>query len=314
MSDQQQQHVPVLLNQVMAALKPETGKHYVDGTLGAGGHSEAILEASGPEGMLSAFDLDPAAIAIAAERLKRFGNRVRIINDSYVSIKKHFDKTEKVDGVLLDLGVSSMQLDNAERGFSFLKDGPLDMRFGKQAGRSAEELVNTLPEAELAQILFDYGEERESRRIAAAICRARESAKISSTLQLAEIIAGAVKAGRHKIHPATRSFQAIRIAVNNELNGLRTVLPDFLDLLNPNGRLAIISFHSLEDRIVKQFFRQESTDCLCPPEQPLCTCGHRAQLKLISRHAIVAGQEETEENVRSRSAKLRVAEKLENRR
>ncbi len=307
-------HLPVMLNEVIAALQPGAGKNFLDGTLGAGGHSEALLEASSPDGTLTGFDLDPEAAAIAADRLARFGDRVNIILDSYASAGlyagKHFKNFEYFDGILLDLGVSSMQVDRAEKGFSFLKEGPLDMRFSYKQSLTAFEIVNQADEQEIARILWEYGEERQSRRIAGAICKARQTAPIRTTTELAAVIASAVRpSGRN--HPATRSFQALRIAVNDELMTIQNALPVLTKLLKPGGRLAVISFHSLEDRIVKNYFRLESTGCICPPKQMICTCGHKAALKLAPRQPIKASEAEILKNPRSRSAKLRVAEKIE---
>ena len=303
-------HIPVMLKEVMEVLQPAPGEVFIDGTLGAGGHSEAILNAIAPDGTLTAFDLDPEAIRIATDRLKPFASRVTIVHDSYTSVRNYFPTDSTVDGFLADLGVSSMQIDQAERGFSFISDGPLDMRFSPDQKFSASDIVNTWDESEIARILWVYGEERNSHRIARAICEVRENHPIQTTKELAELIVSVQKRSREKIHPATRSFQAIRIAVNGELDAIEKMLPEALELLKPGGRMAVISFHSLEDRIVKQFFRTESTDCLCPPEQPVCTCGHKARLKEITRHPIVAEREEIDENGRARSAKLRAAEKI----
>ncbi len=303
-------HQSVLQNAVLDALNPGPGKIFLDGTLGAGGHTEAILHASAPDGKVIAFDLDPAAIKIAEKRLASFGSRVLIIQDSYASLSAHIKKEEKFDGLLLDLGVSSMQIDNAERGFSFLKEGPLDMRFSPKQSISAFDVVNTYPEEELARILWTYGEERKSRQIAALICSERKKKLIQTTTELAGIIVSAGKGYREKIHPATRSFQAIRIAVNGELDALESVLPAAVDHLKIEGRLAVISFHSLEDRIVKHFMQTESRNCICPPHQPVCTCGHKARLKMIVRHAQTADAAEIDFNARARSAKLRVAERI----
>jgi 16S rRNA (cytosine1402-N4)-methyltransferase len=230
------------------------------------------------------------------------------VQSSYVRLADVLKETgwQSVDGILLDLGVSSMQLDTPERGFSFLYDAPLDMRFSPQNPVSAAELVNNLTESEIADIIFRYGEDRNARRIARAIVRARP---LSSTKQLAETVAGAGGARDH-IHPATRTFQALRIAVNEELRAVETVLPQAVNALKPGGRLAVISFHSLEDRIVKEYFRRESSDCLCPPRQPICTCGHKAIIREISRKPIIPAPEETQSNSRARSAKLRIAEKV----
>ncbi len=302
-------HIPVMLESCMKLLEPKPGGFYGDGTLGAGGHSEAILKASSPDGKLIAFDLDPAAIEIAKNRLKDYGERVMIVQDSYSNLGNYIpDNT--LDGFMVDLGVSSMQLDHQERGFSFLQDGPLDMRFSPNQPLSAADIVNTWSREDLMRILRDYGEENKSRRIAEAICAEREKSQIKTTGQLRDIIARAAGPGREKIHPATRSFQAIRIAVNEELKAVEEVLPAAVKALKPGGILLAISFHSLEDRIIKSFFKTESKDCLCPPEQPVCTCGHKALLREITRHPITADEAEIKINPRARSAKLRAAVKL----
>ena len=302
-------HIPVMLESCMKLMDPTPGGVYADGTLGAGGHSEAILKASAPDGKLIAFDLDPAAIEIAKQRLADFGDRVKIIQDSYTGIGR-YTESNSLDGFIVDLGVSSMQLDRSERGFSFLQDGPLDMRFSPQQTVSAADIVNQWSCEDLAGILWQYGEERKSRRIAAAICAERAVHPITTTGQLKDLILRAVGPGREKIHPATRSFQAIRIAVNEELKAVETVLPEAVKALKPGGRLLVISFHSLEDRIVKEFFKRESKDCLCPPEQPVCTCGHHALLRELTRHPVTADEAEIQANPRARSAKLRAAVKL----
>ena len=241
-------HIPVMLDACLDLMEPHAGGLYADGTLGAGGHSEGILKASAPDGKLLAFDLDPVAIGIAQDRLKPFGDRVRIIQDSYVNLGEYAEENS-LDGFIVDLGVSSMQLDQQDRGFSFLQDGPLDMRFSPSQTLSAADIVNDWPEEEIARILWEYGEERKSRRIAAMICASRDRERIETTAQLREVIESAVGSNREKIHPATRSFQAIRIAVNGELNAVEAVLPAALKALKPGGRLLAISFHSLEDRI-----------------------------------------------------------------
>ena len=302
-------HIPVLLEPCMQLLDPKPGGYYADGTLGAGGHSEAILKGSSPDGRLIAFDLDPVAIGIAEKRLAPFGDRVRIVKDSYVNLGDHVPENS-LDGFIVDLGVSSMQLDQAERGFSFLQDGPLDMRFSPQQPVSAADIVNQWSRDDLAQILWLYGEERKSRQIADMICAERKNYRIETTGQLREIIEKAAGFGREKIHPATRSFQAIRIAVNEELKAVESVLPAALKALKPGGRLLVISFHSLEDRIVKNYFKTESKDCLCPADRPVCTCGHKAVLKELTRHPVIADEAENRVNPRARSAKLRAAVKL----
>ena len=306
-----QKHVSVLYNHIITALQPKSPGRYVDATVGAGGHAKGILEASAPHGELLGLDLDPRALEIASQRLMSFSNRVHLANSSYTLLLQALQALgwDHVDGIVIDLGVSSMQIDNPERGFSFQKDGPLDMRFDPSQPVSADTLVNTLPENELADILWKYGDERKSYRIAREIAANRP---LHTTLELARVIKKAAGNSGGKIHPATRSFQALRIAVNGELDALTEFLPNAIDVLHPGGRLAVISFHSLEDRIVKQYFRRESSDCICPPEQPVCTCGHKARIKEITRRPIEADDEEISQNSRARSSRLRVAEKLSN--
>jgi 16S rRNA (cytosine1402-N4)-methyltransferase len=267
------------------------------------------LKASSPQGRLLGLDLDPRALALAGERLQEFGDRAVLRQASYRSLAEQVKQLDwpPLQGILLDLGLSSMQLDTPERGFSFQQDGPLDMRFGPANPVKASDLVNDLPETELADLLWRFGEESNSRRIARAIVRSRP---LATTRQLAEVIAHAVP-NRGKIHPATKSFQALRIAVNQELRTIEETLPIAVEALAPGGRLAVISFHSLEDRIVKQYFRRESKDCICPPEQIICTCGHRASIIEITRHPVQPGESEAEQNPRARSARLRVGEKRE---
>jgi 16S rRNA (cytosine1402-N4)-methyltransferase len=302
-------HLPVLLAETIDALQPHSGGVYLDGTVGAGGHAEAILRASDPSGRLIGFDQDEQALIVARQRLAGFGERVALFHANFDQMKQVTlaQAIPLADGILLDIGVSSMQLDQAERGFSFREDAPLDMRMNQTAGQTAADLVNELGQDELANLIYQYGEERLSRRIARAIVQARP---IERTQQLAEVIARATPGGgrRQKIHPATRTFQALRIAVNDELGALERVLPQALKLLKPGGRLAIITFHSLEDRLVKQFFRRESQDCICPPEQLICTCDHQASIKLITKRPITATTTEIDVNPRARSAKLRVVE------
>jgi 16S rRNA (cytosine1402-N4)-methyltransferase len=302
-------HQPVLYQETIDALAPHAAGRYLDGTVGAGGHAWGLLNASAPDGLLLALDVDPAALDLAAQRLAEFGERAALRRGSYGQMAEHLVAMnwDAVDGILLDLGVSSMQFDRPERGFSFQHEGPLDMRFDPNGGTTAADLVNELPEEELADIIFRYGEERKSRRIAQAIVKARP---LHTTGELAAVIAKALGGKRSGIHPATRSFQALRIAVNGELDTLEAALPQAVTALKAGGRLAVIAFHSLEDRIVKQTFRRESQDCICPPEQPVCTCGHTASIKEITRRPIVAGENEVKANPRARSARLRVAEKL----
>jgi len=301
-------HQPVLYHEIIHALQPKSEGLYVDGTLGAGGHARGILEACAPDGRLLGLDVDPQALALARKTLAPYGERARLIQASYDSLSQVLVEIgwEAVDSILLDLGLSSMQLDTPERGFSFQHDAPLDMRFDPASPTTAADLVNTLPQDELADLIYEYGEERASRRIAQAIVKARP---LHTTRQLATVIEGVLLRKGH-IHPATQTFQALRIAVNQELDRVENVLPQAVAALRSGGRLAIISFHSLEDRIVKEYFRRESRDCICPPRQPVCTCGHKATLKEISRKPITPGDAEIAANLRARSAKLRVVEKL----
>jgi len=291
-------------------MQPHRGGLYVDGTVGAGGHSWGILQASSPDGQLLGMDVDPQALELAGKKLAEFSGRWHLVQASYVTLRERLEelKWEKVDGVLLDLGLSSMQLDTASRGFSFQVEAPLDMRFDPEGEVSAADLVNQLGEAELADLLYRFGEERRARQVARAIVAARP---VTTTIQLARVVARTTRGGKRGIHPATRTFQALRIAVNGELEALEQVLPLTPEVLLPGGRLAVISFHSLEDRIVKQFMRSESRNCICPPGQPDCTCDHRASLRVLTAKPIRPQEEEVEKNPRSRSARLRVAERIE---
>ncbi|HEX5688694.1 MAG TPA: 16S rRNA (cytosine(1402)-N(4))-methyltransferase RsmH [Roseiflexaceae bacterium] len=295
-------HVSVLLAEVIAGLEPRAGGHFLDGTVGGGGHAAAILDVSGPDGRLLGIDADPAALAAAERRLARFGARAQLVHGNFGEMQRLARSAgiERFDGILLDLGVSSHQLDTPERGFSFLADAPLDMRLDSTAEETAADLVNELPESELADLIYQYGEERGSRRIARAIVEARRKSRVETTLALAAIVERAL-GGRHgKIHPATRTFQALRIATNRELERLEAALPQAVELLAPGGRLAIIAFHSLEDRIVKQFFRAESG--YGGADGP-------TRLRIITKKPIEATQDEIRTNPRARSAKLRVAER-----
>ena len=302
-------HLPVLYHQVLEALAPVSGGNYLDGTLGAGGHAEGILQVSAPRGRLLGLDLDPEALAIARQRLFIYRDRVVLQQASYhlaPQILKSLGWSH-LDGILLDLGMSSMQIDRPDRGFSFQKDGPLDMRFDQSEGPTAAELIHSLSQEELARILREYGEERFANRIARAIINARP---IQSTIGLAAVIEATVPHYEPGLHPATRTFQALRIATNAELEKLTLALPGLVNILAPGGRIAVISFHSLEDRIVKRFYKTESSDCICPPEQPVCTCDHSASINIITRKPIRPGAQEIMENPRARSARLRVAEKI----
>jgi 16S rRNA (cytosine1402-N4)-methyltransferase len=302
-------HLPVLYHEIIEALSPKASGKYIDATVGAGGHADGILKESKPDGLLLGLDLDPQALVIASQRLSVYKSRVILRQASHTGITKEAESLgwNSVDGIIMDLGVSSMQLDTPERGFSFRKEGPLDMRFGPVSKSSAAELINSLPESELAKILWEFGEERYSRRIARLIC---DNRPIQTTTELAKIIERAYGKYKGHLHPATRTFQAIRIAVNQELAAVKTTIPQAINLLNPGGRLAVITFHSLEDRIVKQIFRLESKDCICPPQQPVCTCGHKATIKEVNRKPIEPQPEETQDNPRARSAKLRIVEKI----
>ncbi len=296
-------HIPVLSKAVVNLLDPQSGERYFDGTAGYGGHAELIAERIGPRGRLILVDRDPQAITALTAK---FGKRANVIATDYLAAAKALRHAgEQVDMVLLDLGVSSPQLDSSERGFSFRFDGPLDMRMDTSAAETAADLVNTLREGELADIIYRYGEERHSRRIAKAIVAARP---ITTTKQLADLVARTI-GRRGEIHPATRTFQAIRIYLNDELGQLEAALPVLVELLKPGGRIAVISFHSLEDRIVKEFINQEIRDCICPPEQPVCTCQHHATLQKLTKK-VVSGATEDTSNPRARSAKLRAAVKL----
>jgi len=301
-------HQPVLYKEIIHALQPKSPGRYVDGTVGAGMHARGILEACVPEGQLLGLDVDPQALALAGETLAPYQRRVHLVQASYETLAVQLAALgwDQVDGILLDLGASSMQFDRPERGFSFLREGPLDMRFGPSAPHTAAELVNNLSQEELADLIFRYGEERFARQIARAIVRARP---LQTTRELAAVIE-AVLPRRGGIHPATRTFQALRIAVNEELAALERVLPQAIAALKPGGRLAIISFHSLEDRIVKDFFRQESRDQINPPYERIYTLERKATLKVITRKPITPDEAEIRQNPRARSAKLRIAEKL----
>ncbi len=301
-------HKPVLYQEIIHALRPRSPGRYIDGTIGAGGHARGILEACSPDGCLLGFDLDPQALALARETLAPYGQRVILAQASYLSMLEKMQSLgwDAVDGIVIDLGVSSMQLDTPKRGFSFQADAPLDMRFNPDLGLTAAQLINTTPEADLANLLFKYGEEPRSRKIAKMIVQARP---ITTTQQLAEIVKKAYP-GHSRVHPATRTFQAIRIAVNDELSALEQTLPRAMQALRPGGRLAVISFHSLEDRIVKDFFRNQSKDQINPPYEKIYEVERKATLKENNRKPITPIKEEIVSNPRARSAKLRVAEKL----
>jgi len=301
-------HVSVLYDEALSGLRIRPGGRYLDATTGLGGHAAGILRASYPGGLLLGLDADPEAIHYAGQALRPFGDRValRVANFRDMAYCSRESGFGQVDGILVDLGLSSRQLADASRGFSFSQDGPLDMRFNPQHGQPASDLVNQLSEAELADLFWRYGEERHARRIARAIVSARP---LATTTELAELIVRVV-GHREKIHPATRTFQALRIAVNDELLALSESLPQARDLLRPGGRLVVISFHSLEDRVVKRFLQQEASNCICPPDLPICTCKHTATMHLPGRRAIRPKAEEIARNPRSRSARLRIGERL----
>lgn len=306
-------HKSVLLNECMEALNIRPEGTYVDGTLGGGGHSYEIARRL-TTGCHIGIDRDPVALEAAGKRLQEFSSRVTLVHGNFSEIGSILETLgiPGVDGILLDLGVSSPQLDDGARGFSYMTDAPLDMRMDGGAALSAYEVVNTWPREELRRILFEYGEERYAPQIAAAIDRRRTEKPIETTLELVDVIRGAMppQALREKQHPAKRSFQAIRIAVNDELGAVRQVMEDAVPLLNPGGRLAVITFHSLEDRIVKTAMHKAAQGCTCPPEFPVCVCGGKPKVRILTRKPIISGRQELEENPRARSAKLRVCERL----
>ncbi|MBR2888665.1 MAG: 16S rRNA (cytosine(1402)-N(4))-methyltransferase RsmH [Oscillospiraceae bacterium] len=306
-------HVSVLLDECIEGLNIKPDGIYVDGTLGGAGHSSQIARRL-TTGMLIGIDRDPVALKAAGERLAPYGDRVKLVHSNFCEIKQVLRdlNIDGVDGILLDLGVSSPQLDDGARGFSYMADAPLDMRMNNEDPLTAATVVNTWSQEELKRILYDYGEERYAPRIAEAICRRRAEKPIETTLELVDIIRSAMPAAalREKQHPAKRSFQAIRIAVNDELGSVEKVMEDAIPCLNPGGRLAIITFHSLEDRIVKNGMASAAKGCTCPPNFPVCVCGKKPKVRLISRKPIVSGQAELDRNPRARSAKLRVCEKL----
>lgn len=306
-------HVSVLLQECIDGLHIKPDGIYVDGTLGGAGHSSQIA-ARLTTGRLIGIDRDPIALEAAGKRLEPYRDRVTLVHSNFCEMAQVLQDLgiDGVDGILMDLGVSSPQLDDGERGFSYMVDAPLDMRMNGEDALSAQTVVNTWSQEELKRILYTYGEERYAPQIAAAICRRREERPIETTLELVDIIRGAMPpaALREKQHPAKRSFQAIRIAVNDELGSVEKAMEVAIPLLNPGGRLAVITFHSLEDRIVKTAMAEAAKGCTCPPNFPVCVCGKKPKVKLISRKPIVSGAQELEENPRARSAKLRVCEKL----
>ena len=306
-------HRSVLLDECIDALDIKPDGIYLDGTLGGAGHSREIVQRL-TTGRLIGVDRDTVALEAANERLAPWMDRVTLVHDNFANLTAILDRLslDRIDGMLFDLGVSSPQLDDASRGFSYMADAPLDMRMDRDGGLTAYDVVNTWPREELRRILFDCGEERYAPLIAAAVERRREEKPIETTLELVDVIKSAMppQALREKQHPAKRSFQAIRIAVNDELGSVERMLSGAVDRLNPGGRLAVITFHSLEDRIVKNAMQQAAKGCTCPPEFPVCVCGKKPKVKILTRKPIVSGEEELNENPRARSAKLRVAERL----
>ena len=308
-------HYSVLLDETIENLNIKPDGIYLDGTLGGGGHSEAILKRLSPKGRLIGIDQDDAAIAAASERLSVFGDRVTILRNNYRNARTALEQIgiTKVDGIVLDLGVSSYQLDNEERGFSYRYDTDLDMRMDRRQSLTAKDIVNEYSELELFHIIKDYGEDQFAKNIAKHIVKAREKKKLETTFELNEIIKAAIPAKMRAVggHPSKRTFQAIRIECNKELEVLKDSLDEMIDMLSPGGRFCIITFHSLEDRIVKAAFRRNENPCICPPEFPVCTCGKKSKGKVISRKPILPSAKELEENSRSKSAKLRVFERAE---
>jgi 16S rRNA (cytosine1402-N4)-methyltransferase len=309
----QLEHIPVLLREAIDALAPKAGGIYVDGTLGAGGHATEILKRSAPDGILIGLDQDAEAIERCKTNLAVFGSRAKVRQANYRELPAVLSEFgyESVDGVLLDLGVSWFHLRSPQRGFSFMLDGPLDMRMDQSRPQSAADLVNTLPRQELARIIREYGEDVKAGAIARAIEKARERGPITGTAQLAQIVSSVFPPyPPRRVHAATKTFQALRIAVNDEMGALREGLDRIVPVLKPGGRLVVISFHSLEDRIVKQTFAAAAKDCVCPPKMPVCSCGKKPELNVLTRRPISAGPEELERNPAARSAKLRAAEKI----
>ena len=306
-------HKSVLLEECLEGLCIQPDGIYLDGTLGGAGHASEIVRRL-TTGRLIGVDRDTVALEAASQRLAPWADRVTLVHENFQEIASVLDRLglDRIDGMLFDLGVSSPQLDDAERGFSYMADAPLDMRMNREDSLTAWDVVNTWDRAELKRILYEYGEERYAPQIAAAIERRRSERPIETTLELAEVIRGAMppQALREKQHPAKRSFQAIRIAVNDELGAVSRMMEAAVPRLNPGGRLAVITFHSLEDRIVKSAMQQAARGCTCPPEFPVCVCGKKPQIRIITRKPITSGPAELEENPRARSAKLRIAEKL----
>lgn len=302
-------HEPVLLEESIKALLIQRGGRYIDCTVNGGGHAAAILEESSPGGQLLGIDADPEAIKMAKERFRSYGGNAILVNENFRYLENICSRYgfRPVNGIIFDLGMSSLQLEASGRGFSFQQDAPLDMRFSPRQSLTAADIVNTYSEQELAGLLQRYGEEHRSRQIARRIAERRP---LRTTLELSRVVQDAVGGGRGRIHPATKTFQALRVVVNEELENLQLALGQALNLLGSGGRVVVISFHSLEDRTVKEFFRRESQGCLCPPSVPVCVCGHKPNLKLVTRKAVRPSSKEIQANPRSRSARMRVAERI----
>ncbi len=311
--DREIRHEPVLLREAVELLRPRAGGIYVDGTVGGGGHAAEVLKRSEPDGILIGVDQDADAVERSQSTLAAFGSRAILRQANYRDLPRVLAELgyDRVDGVLLDLGVSWFHPRSSDRGFSFMREGPLDMRMDRSGPKTAADLVNTVPRRELAKIIREYGEESRAGAIAGAIDRARSREPITTTAQLARIVAGVFPPyPPRRIHPATLTFQALRIAVNDEINVLREGLSALIPVLKPGGRIAVIAFHSLEDRIVKRTFAAAAATCVCPPKMPVCSCGTIPQVRIVTRHPLVPSQEEVERNPAARSAKLRAAEKL----
>ena len=316
------QHLPVLLKEVIDNLQPQTGQNFIDCTLGGGGHAQAILDQTAPDGRLLAIELDSQTLLKTKQALKKYQDRITFIHGNFSELKQiHHEwfSLYKINGILLDLGFSSLELEDSHRGFSFLADEPLDMRYDTRQSLTAMEIVNTWPFEKLNKVIQEYGQERLAHEITKQIVNTRLNQKITKTKTLVGLILLAFrnKLGSKKeipwiggLHPATKTFQALRLAVNDEISNLEKVLPQAVGILQPKGRLAVISFHSLEDKLVKEFINREARDCFCPPEIPICQCGHRASLKKITKKPVTPSEAEIKKNHRSRSAKLRVAAAL----
>ena len=302
-------HEPVLLEECINALRIQAGGKYVDCTVGGGGHAESILRSSSPGGQLIGIDADRDALRVAEQKLKSFGSSVTLVNENFRHLKDICNKHgfKPVDGILFDLGVSSLQLSDASRGFSFLLDSPLDMRFSASQAVTAADIVNTYSEGEIAQLLYKYGEESRSRQIARLIIQQRP---LKTTLELARLVEKAVTRKYSRIHPATKTFQALRIAINEELENLEIALEQVPDILASGGRIVIISFHSLEDRLVKTFLQREARGCICAPGMPVCICGHTPRLRIITKKVVIPSAIELQHNPRSRSARMRAGERI----